>query len=480
MSVTYLLWAYPESVLEDRSYVVLLSALERQGASTTAELADVAAMDPVDVGARMMILYRNQLVELADECFQVGHRGKTLLDRFQIGDDIIDDVIGATTQDRWRETLRGILANYRDDAYVNYLGSLRTQYTWKTILDNAGPVTAEQRAGTRLALLVRDFEDWATASRSPAAADATTRLRLLYKKRDASPDPSDPTVAALTLVKTLRPGSESGPLWERLESRVLRTHDVPMLVILDEAQRLHSHHEWVSATCGPQFLASLQADSIGALQVLLAARRGIPAPTLAWDATEPVSPEPIPKRDAVTALLTSHTIHELARALGVSDGEATSVAAMLRERCELILGSASAEEAGEKGPMGTGTPGELIVVLDAGRDYDDEELARLMQRLRRELLDLDIEGVELVTGGDVPQGAKDVELLSIGGLAVMLAMQRSVLRSVVEATVAWLRRQRIRRAKLTLGGDTLEVSTLSSEEQTRLVELWVARHAGDG
>jgi hypothetical protein len=31
--------------------------------------------------------------------------------------------------------------------------------------------------------------------------------------------------------------------------------------------------------------------------------------------------------------------------------------------------------------------------------------------------------------------------------------------------------------KLTLAGDSLELTGLSSDEQNRLVELWVARHA---
>ena len=123
---------------------------------------------------------------------------------------------------------------------------------------------------------------------------------------------------------------------------------------------------------------------------------------------------------------------------------------------------------------------DLLVVLDAGADSDAEELADLTRRLRTELLDLDIDSVEHAAGGAAPVGAKGVELLSIGGLVVQFVRGADVLRSVVSTTAAWLRRQEARSVKLTLDGDTLEVTGLSSEEQSGLIEVWVARHARDG
>lgn len=124
--------------------------------------------------------------------------------------------------------------------------------------------------------------------------------------------------------------------------------------------------------------------------------------------------------------------------------------------------------------------GELAAVLDAGPDCDAEDLAELTQRLRGELLDLDVDAVELATEGEAPVGAKGVELIAIGGLVVRFVMKATVLRSVVDATVAWMTRQQARSVKLTLDGDTLEVTGVSSDEQSRLIELWVARHADAG
>ena len=124
---------------------------------------------------------------------------------------------------------------------------------------------------------------------------------------------------------------------------------------------------------------------------------------------------------------------------------------------------------------------QLAAVVDAGPDSDAEELAELAQRLRGQLLELDVAAVEPATGGEAPAGAKGVELLAIGGLVVQFAMKSEILKSVVDATAAWLGRQQGGRSvKLTLDGDTLEVTGVSSDEQRRLVDLWVARHADDG
>jgi hypothetical protein len=126
------------------------------------------------------------------------------------------------------------------------------------------------------------------------------------------------------------------------------------------------------------------------------------------------------------------------------------------------------------------SPGELAAAIDAGPDHDAEELLDLTQRLRDELLELDVDEVALAREGEAPPGAKGIELLAIGGLVVRFARNAPILRAVIDTTVAWLARQQARSVTLSLDGDTLEVSGISSDEQQRLIDLWVARHADDG
>jgi hypothetical protein len=123
--------------------------------------------------------------------------------------------------------------------------------------------------------------------------------------------------------------------------------------------------------------------------------------------------------------------------------------------------------------------GELGVRLQADPEVDAEELAELTGRLRTELLDLDVDDVVPASGsGDAPADAKGIALSVIGGLLVKFAVSPEGLRAVVSGVRSWVARQHIRSVKLTLDGDTCEVSGLDSEEQKRLIDLWVVRHAG--
>ena len=120
---------------------------------------------------------------------------------------------------------------------------------------------------------------------------------------------------------------------------------------------------------------------------------------------------------------------------------------------------------------------ELSVELQAGPDTDAEELAQLAGRLRAELLDLDVDAVRRPMRGEAPPDAKGAGLLAAGELVVGLVASPEVLASIIDGIRSWLGRNRARSVKLTLDGDALEVSGVSSAEQGRLIDLWVSRHA---
>ena len=126
--------------------------------------------------------------------------------------------------------------------------------------------------------------------------------------------------------------------------------------------------------------------------------------------------------------------------------------------------------------MTTG-PGELSVEVQAGSDTDTEELAQLSGLLRAEFLDLDVDAVRQPVRGKAPEDAKGADLLAAGQLIVGLVASPEVLASIIDTVRSWLGRNRARSVKLTLDGDTLEVTGASSAEQQRLIDLWVTRHA---
>jgi hypothetical protein len=126
----------------------------------------------------------------------------------------------------------------------------------------------------------------------------------------------------------------------------------------------------------------------------------------------------------------------------------------------------------------TDGPHELAVEVEPAADADAEELAQLTNRLREELLGLDVEAVSSVSGGEAPDSSKGIDLLAAGALVVQFVLHPDVLRSIIDGVRSWLGRQHARSIKLTLDGDSLELTGASTAEQDRLVELWVMRHGG--
>jgi hypothetical protein len=119
----------------------------------------------------------------------------------------------------------------------------------------------------------------------------------------------------------------------------------------------------------------------------------------------------------------------------------------------------------------------LGMQLAVGPDDDAEEVAEATLQLRRELLDLDVDAVELPSGGEPPPGTRAVELAALGALVVTIGKSQ-LLGPVVAAIRAWLAGSPQRSIKLELDGDTLELTGLSSQEQRRLTDEWLRRHTG--
>jgi hypothetical protein len=99
-------------------------------------------------------------------------------------------------------------------------------------------------------------------------------------------------------------------------------------------------------------------------------------------------------------------------------------------------------------------------------------------QLRRELLDLDVDAVEVPGAGEPPPGARAVDVAALGALVVNLA--DSQLLAVVTAIRSWLAGSPRRSIKLQLGGDALELTGVSSREQRRLTDEWLTRHTTSG
>jgi hypothetical protein len=106
---------------------------------------------------------------------------------------------------------------------------------------------------------------------------------------------------------------------------------------------------------------------------------------------------------------------------------------------------------------------------------DAEEVAQATLQLRRELLDLDVDVTGAAGMGEPPPGARAVDVAALGALVVNIA-DPQLIKGVVAAVRSWLAGSSRRSIKLQLGGDVLELTGVSSKEQRRLAEEWLARH----
>lgn len=116
------------------------------------------------------------------------------------------------------------------------------------------------------------------------------------------------------------------------------------------------------------------------------------------------------------------------------------------------------------------------ISLDAGDGASAAELDELTAALRRELLRLDLERVDRPSGGPAPADARGPEIAMLGALIVELGKVGPILGQVVAVIQAWAARSPERTAKLTIGGDSLELTGMTQADQHEVIGAWMARH----
>jgi len=115
----------------------------------------------------------------------------------------------------------------------------------------------------------------------------------------------------------------------------------------------------------------------------------------------------------------------------------------------------------------------LIVQVLPTADSDAEELADLAGGLRAELLDVDAASVAPLAAEAAPEGAK-----GLGDLAGWLMVQFGTLdglRALVAAVRGFASRTG-RTVEVSISGDVLKVTGVTSQQQEQIIGAWLARH----
>ncbi|WP_232660850.1 effector-associated constant component EACC1 [Pseudonocardia sp. TRM90224] len=111
-------------------------------------------------------------------------------------------------------------------------------------------------------------------------------------------------------------------------------------------------------------------------------------------------------------------------------------------------------------------------------DLEDEERERLARQLGAELRELDIDSLTALGDRRAPAGAKG-DPFTWGEWLITLSAGGGVFTTILATLLGWLGRNRAgHTVKVTIDGDTLELTGATSEEQQRMVEAFVQRHSG--
>lgn len=110
-----------------------------------------------------------------------------------------------------------------------------------------------------------------------------------------------------------------------------------------------------------------------------------------------------------------------------------------------------------------------------------ERLEELALLLRQDLLELEVDRVDPAPLTDIPPGARSTAAALAGALVVYLKPTVEALGALVAAVRDWLGRggggERNRSVRMEINGDILEVTGVSTDLQSRLVNEWIQRHA---
>ena len=114
----------------------------------------------------------------------------------------------------------------------------------------------------------------------------------------------------------------------------------------------------------------------------------------------------------------------------------------------------------------------LMLKINAGPEVDYEKLADISLQLKEDLSELDVEAVDLVSEGKVPVVAKAGEPVIWGTLLLTLTVE--ALKAVIRYIQSWLGATGCRSVELEFRGNKLKVTGISSKEQQRLIDTFIA------
>lgn len=113
---------------------------------------------------------------------------------------------------------------------------------------------------------------------------------------------------------------------------------------------------------------------------------------------------------------------------------------------------------------------EISLRISGDAAADNEELSRLSDGLREDLIEAGAESVEPIPGGEAPAGSKG-DLITVGNLLVTLAP--TALAGLIAMLKSWTSRHERVTINLERGGEKVAITGDLSQDQQRLIAAWL-------
>jgi len=120
----------------------------------------------------------------------------------------------------------------------------------------------------------------------------------------------------------------------------------------------------------------------------------------------------------------------------------------------------------------------VALLLEGDPDLDSEQKDELTRRLRKEILQFDVDSVDLAKGAGDVTGAKVADPVTLGAIIVALSASGGVLPTLLATVRDWLRNSsKAHKVSITIGDDTIELDKATADQQQALVDAYCRRHS---
>jgi hypothetical protein len=239
--------------------LIVLAVLEWKGLTTEEDLASEVKVQPHKLSNILFDLQKDALIEFGRNSVRISAKGKILLDRFNIDEGVIDNLLDSLSiRETERSAYRNVLGFYRDAAFSQYLNTQCTIKTWETIADRIphrkrlSRYGAQKKVG-KLTLLIRDLRNWFVHAHPPLHIfdELTDPIRIAITSTDRqliarTKGPAGAAAKASAWLSILHQ-PEPKLQWEELESAEARL--LQSIFILDEFQKGWEKNVWFDTWC---------------------------------------------------------------------------------------------------------------------------------------------------------------------------------------------------------------------------------------